>query len=515
MAPQAASPIAARRSVLWNREEDELRAEAFREAQLRVVEARRRRSHRTPASTSEHRSRHRVRCTIRQVGRSPACLAARGRCTRLARCRNSPRSRRSPPSCASGWSDRVVARVEVGAINVLKTYDPPPTALGGTEGERGRAARQVAGPRRGRPAPGRPPLPGGLAALVRRAAGARRCVPGARTPSRCGSASRPRTATTPSARRGSTSPRPAPRSGSPSTSSATPRRSPGIATLGPGPAGRAFDLAAFGALLAGSRQQVKGLLRDQSVLAGVGNAYSDEVLHAARLSPFAIAGKLPDAEVERLHAALRTMLREAPSPRPAGKPAKELKDAKRAGMRVHGRTGLPCPVCGDAVREVSFADRSMQYCADLPDRRQAARRPPDVAPAEVSPRGHHRGDVLPREYPGVPPRDRCPAQPGGRCSRVFGPRVGGRSGDERRRERPGGVRGAAGGGVLVAMAGAGRAAREGRGEGRLLVAPRGAGFGDATRLVLEAARAERWPGAEVVHLHEHRSRRSGSTHEAA
>jgi len=107
---------------------------------------------------------------------------------------------------------------------------------------------------------------------------------------------------------------------------------------------------------------VKGLLRDQSVLAGVGNAYSDDVLHAAKLSPFAIAAKLDDEQVTRLYTALRDVLTGAIQAA-AGKPAKELKDAKRAGMRVHGRTGQPCPVCGDVVREVSFADSSLQYCA--------------------------------------------------------------------------------------------------------------------------------------------------------
>jgi formamidopyrimidine-DNA glycosylase len=86
------------------------------------------------------------------------------------------------------------------------------------------------------------------------------------------------------------------------------------------------------------------------------------VLHVAKLSPYAIAGKLPEAEVERLYTALRTTLQGAVA-EAGGKPAAELKDAKRAGMRVHGRTGLPCPVCGDTVREVSFADRSLQYCA--------------------------------------------------------------------------------------------------------------------------------------------------------
>lgn len=137
---------------------------------------------------------------------------------------------------------------------------------------------------------------------------------------------------------------------------------PGIASLGPDPLADDFDLAAFRGLLEGKRTQIKGLLRDQSVLAGVGNAYSDEVLHAAKLSPFALASSLDDEEVERLFAALQDTLRGAVAAA-AGKPAAELKDAKRAGMRVHGRTGEACPVCGDVVREVSFADSSLQYCA--------------------------------------------------------------------------------------------------------------------------------------------------------
>ncbi len=136
---------------------------------------------------------------------------------------------------------------------------------------------------------------------------------------------------------------------------------PGIAALGPDPLAEWFDLDAFAALLSGRSTQVKGLLRDQKVLAGVGNAYSDDVLHAARLSPFAIAGRMDEEQVGRLYAALQDVLRRAVASA-AGKPAKELKDAKRAGMRVHGRTGQPCPVCGDTVREVSFADTSLQYC---------------------------------------------------------------------------------------------------------------------------------------------------------
>ncbi|GAB3106434.1 Fpg/Nei family DNA glycosylase [Janibacter alkaliphilus] len=137
---------------------------------------------------------------------------------------------------------------------------------------------------------------------------------------------------------------------------------PRIATLGPDPLAEDFTREALAGILAGRRTQVKGVLRDQSIIAGIGNAYSDEILHVARLSPFALAGGLDDEAVDRLHSAIRSTLVDAVAAS-AGKPAKELKDAKRSGMRVHGRTGEACTVCGDVVREVSFADSSLQYCA--------------------------------------------------------------------------------------------------------------------------------------------------------
>ena len=137
---------------------------------------------------------------------------------------------------------------------------------------------------------------------------------------------------------------------------------PGIAALGPDPLGDDFTRERFGELIAGQKGQVKGVLRDQRVVAGIGNAYSDEILHAARVSPFALVGSLDDETLDRIYAALREVLTGAVAAA-TGKPAAELKDAKRAGMRVHGRTGEACPVCGDVVREVSFADRSLQYCA--------------------------------------------------------------------------------------------------------------------------------------------------------
>ena len=136
---------------------------------------------------------------------------------------------------------------------------------------------------------------------------------------------------------------------------------PGIASLGPDPLSPDFTVEALAGILADRKKQLKGLLRDQSVIAGVGNAYSDEILHAAKMSPFALAGSLDEEAVARLHEAmLRTLHRAVAAA--SGRPAAELKDAKRAGMAVHGRAAQPCPVCGDTVAEVSFADSSLQYC---------------------------------------------------------------------------------------------------------------------------------------------------------
>ena len=104
------------------------------------------------------------------------------------------------------------------------------------------------------------------------------------------------------------------------------------------------------------------MLRDQHQIAGIGNAYSDEILHAARMSPFALSGRLTPDEVATLHSVVREVLGAAVAAA-EGTPAAELKDAKRRGLQVHGRAGQPCPVCGDVVREVSFADSSLQYCA--------------------------------------------------------------------------------------------------------------------------------------------------------
>ncbi|WP_370250334.1 Fpg/Nei family DNA glycosylase [Nocardioides sp.] len=141
-----------------------------------------------------------------------------------------------------------------------------------------------------------------------------------------------------------------------------PQDVPGIASLGPDPLGEDFTPAVLDAILdREGRKQIKGVLRHQGTIAGIGNAYSDEILHAARMSPYAPASGLsPDARAV-LYDAIRTTLGDAVD-RSRGLAASELKGEKKSNLAVHGRTGQPCPVCGDVVREVSFADSSLQYC---------------------------------------------------------------------------------------------------------------------------------------------------------
>jgi formamidopyrimidine-DNA glycosylase len=136
---------------------------------------------------------------------------------------------------------------------------------------------------------------------------------------------------------------------------------PGIARLGPDPLSEDFTAEALAGMLRGERRQIKGVLRDQSVLAGIGNAYSDEILHAARMSPFKLAATLSEEDVARLHAVIGATLTEAVE-RSRGLALRDLKAEKKSGLRVHGRTGEACPVCGDTIREVSFSDSSLQYC---------------------------------------------------------------------------------------------------------------------------------------------------------
>jgi DNA-formamidopyrimidine glycosylase len=127
---------------------------------------------------------------------------------------------------------------------------------------------------------------------------------------------------------------------------------PGVATLGPEPLASDFTPEALAAILKERRTQIKGVLRDQHIIAGIGNAYSDEVLHAAKMSPYKLASSFTPEDVATLHAAIIDTLNDAVQ-RSAGLAAAELKGEKKTGLRVHG----------DTVREVSFADSSLQYCA--------------------------------------------------------------------------------------------------------------------------------------------------------
>jgi formamidopyrimidine-DNA glycosylase len=136
---------------------------------------------------------------------------------------------------------------------------------------------------------------------------------------------------------------------------------PGVATLGPEPMDPSFTVDELAGILAGRRMQIKGVLRDQHIIAGIGNAYSDEVLHAAKMSPFKLASSFTPEDVAVLHAAMVATLRDAVD-RSAGLAAADLKGEKKTGLRVHGKAGQPCPVCGDTIREVSFADSALQYC---------------------------------------------------------------------------------------------------------------------------------------------------------
>ncbi|MBB2990944.1 formamidopyrimidine-DNA glycosylase [Mycolicibacterium iranicum] len=135
---------------------------------------------------------------------------------------------------------------------------------------------------------------------------------------------------------------------------------PQIASLGPD--ALSLSVEALADVLRGNAGRIKTVITDQKVIAGIGNAYSDEILHVAKLSPFATANKLTEAQLADLHDAMISVLTDAVT-RSVGQQAATLKGEKRSGLRVHARTGLPCPVCGDTVREVSFADKSFQYCA--------------------------------------------------------------------------------------------------------------------------------------------------------
>ena len=255
---------------------------------------------------------------------------------------------------ASRLQDRAIARVDLAAFSALKTFDPPLSALHGTMvdgvSRHGKFLDVEAG---------------GLHLVLHlsRAGWVRRREEVPKTPPKPSSKS-------PMAARvvlddGS---------GLDITEAGTRKRLamyvvrdplevPGVASLGPDPLDASFTREVLAEILAeAGRGQVKGVLRHQGPIAGIGNAYSDEILHAARMSPFKPASSITGEDLQTLYDALRRVLGEAVE-RSRGLHAADLKSEKKSHLAVHGRTGQPCPVCGDTVREVSFADSSLQYCA--------------------------------------------------------------------------------------------------------------------------------------------------------
>ena len=246
-----------------------------------------------------------------------------------------------------------VGRVDVSALSVLKTFDPPPTALHG---------REVTGANRWGKYLGLQAGDLHLITHLSRAGWLRwsdQLAPAPLKPGKGPIALRVHLGT------------PGEAAGFDLTEAGTQKRLavwlvddpmsvPQIASLGPD--ALTLDQDGLAAALKGNTGRVKTVITDQKVISGIGNAYSDEILHVAKLSPFATAGKLTDAQLSDLHDAMVSVLTDAVS-RSVGQQAATLKGEKRSGLRVHARTGLPCPVCGDTVREVSFADKSFQYCA--------------------------------------------------------------------------------------------------------------------------------------------------------
>jgi formamidopyrimidine-DNA glycosylase len=158
------------------------------------------------------------------------------------------------------------------------------------------------------------------------------------------------------------------------------------------PLASTFTPARLAEALRRENRRLKGALRSPDVVAGIGNAYSDEILHAARLSPLRLTGRLEDEEIVRLHVAivgtLRTWIERVRAACPPGT-LPEKQDPWRRGFAVHARAGQACPACGDRIERISYRDSETDYCPTcqnegrvLADRRlsrlgiRGARRPP-------------------------------------------------------------------------------------------------------------------------------------------
>ena len=125
------------------------------------------------------------------------------------------------------------------------------------------------------------------------------------------------------------------------------------------------DLAAFAARLTAENHTLKRALTDPHIFSGIGNAYSDEILHRAKLSPIALTSQLTQQEVARLLGAAQAVLTQWTQrlQREAGDAFPDQVTAFRDGMAVHGRHGQPCPVCGAPVQRIVYADNETNYCA--------------------------------------------------------------------------------------------------------------------------------------------------------
>lgn len=126
-----------------------------------------------------------------------------------------------------------------------------------------------------------------------------------------------------------------------------------------------IDLNAFRKALTAENRTLKRALTDPRVVSGIGNAYSDEILHAAQLSPIALTSKLDDTEWARLFVATRNTLQKWMDEMQAEAEMNfpEKVTAFRKGMAVHGRYGEPCPRCGEKVQRIRYADNETNYCA--------------------------------------------------------------------------------------------------------------------------------------------------------
>src|SRR5262249_46269014 len=122
--------------------------------------------------------------------------------------------------------------------------------------------------------------------------------------------------------------------------------------------------ASFHAAVQRENHTLKRSLTDPRLFSGIGNAYSDEILHRAKLSPLALTSRLSDDEIARLHVATQDSLREWTDRlrRETGDGFPEHVTAFRDGMAVHGRFGQPCPVCETKVQRIIYADNETNYC---------------------------------------------------------------------------------------------------------------------------------------------------------